>query len=144
MDAMSMLYMYACHVLSLLSLFQILLFSLLWEPSALDSTVGAWEQHAFELNLGTTTSVLTVIKQLGYLQPIHWDSPRLSWPHSPGYSFFRVILPRSLGRPYWFKPSYPNHWETLHSHSFFMLVHLHGVQPEELNSFTQHSLMGKT
>ena len=57
-----------------------LFFSLLRKPRALDFTIGAWQQRAFELNHGITTSVPTVINCRAILTRFIGNSPRLPYP----------------------------------------------------------------
>ena len=89
----------------------ILFFSLLRKPRALDFTIGAWQQRAFELNHGPRQASLP------------WSTVGLSWPCSLGIAhdfltrsleqsflsghlpshratlLVQAILPRSLGDP---------------------------------------------
>ena len=118
-------YIYAWHDLSIVILVSFLFFSFLRKPRALDFTIGAWQQRAFELNYRTTASVPTVINCRAILASFIGNSPGLPYPfigiflsfgssaQSQGNPTSSGHLTPFIGRPYIL--------------NLFMLVRLPGV-----------------
>ena len=109
----------------MIKLVSFLSFSLLWELSALDYVVGVWQQHAFELNHGTTASVPTVINCRAILTPFIGNSPGLPYP------FIGIVLSFGSSAQSQGNPTSSGHLTPFIGRPYilnlFMLVRLPGV-----------------